>query len=224
MKKDLGITGKGGNIPMDSVHAITVPGAAAGWVDTVVSFGSGKLSMQQILSPAIEHAEKGFPVSQISSYYWKRNEALIKRASQNGSEMLKRDAASSYDCRAPEPGEIMKNPTMANTFKLLAKHGKEGFYEGPVAEAIVEIVSNHGGHMTHDDLKDHAAKGSENTKAIHLNYRGQGVNANQGGVNVWEHPPNGQGIVALVALGILEQLERTGKIKKWKPEDHNSVE
>ena len=64
-----GITGKDGSIPMDSVHAITVPGAAAGWIDTVAKFGSGKLSVEQILAPAIELAEEGFPVSEFSAYY-----------------------------------------------------------------------------------------------------------------------------------------------------------
>jgi gamma-glutamyltranspeptidase/glutathione hydrolase len=224
VKKDLGISGQGGSIPMNSVHAVTVPGAAAGWVDTVERFGSGQLSMEQILTPAVEYAQNGFPVSEFSAYYWNLSEALIKKASPNGAEMLKKDASVKDGCRAPGPGEIMKNPTMANTFRLLGKHGKSGFYEGSVAEALVQVVSDLGGHLTLEDLKAHAEKGSEEPDAICLNYKGQGVNAQRGGVNVWEHPPNGQGIVALIALGILEQLEEAGKIKKWRPEDHNSVE
>jgi len=118
----------------------------------------------------------------------------------------------------------MKNPTMANTFRLLAKNGKKGFYQGSVAEALVKVTSDLGGHITLDDLKNHAEKGSEEVEAISLNFKGQGVNAEHGGVNVWEHPPNGQGIIALIALGILEVLEKDGKIKKWSLEDHNSIE
>ena len=118
----------------------------------------------------------------------------------------------------------MKNPTMANTFRLLAKHGKKGFYEGFVAEALVKVTSDLGGHLTLDDLKNHAEKGSEEVEAITLNFKGQGVNAENGGVNVWEHPPNGQGIVALIALGILEELEKAGKVKRWSEKEHNSIE
>jgi gamma-glutamyltranspeptidase/glutathione hydrolase len=224
LKKDLGISGREGSIPVGSVHAVTVPGAAAGWVDAAEKFGSGNLSLEQILTPAIEYAEKGFPVSEFSAYLWKQGEILIKSASPNGAEMLKKDSSTQDGCRAPGPGEIMKNPTLANTFRLLAKHGKKGFYEGSVAEALVKVVSDLGGHMTLDDLKNHARIGSEEPDAICLNYKGQGVNVERGGVNVWEHPPNGQGIVALIALGILEQLEKAGKIKKWSAKDHNSIE
>lgn len=224
LKKEIGVIGRGGEIPWVSAHAVTVPGAAAGWVDTVEKFGSGALSLEQILTPAIEYAEKGFPVSEFSAYNWERSEQLIKDASPNGAEMLKKDPNAKNGCRAPGPGEIMKNPTLANTFRLLAKHGKKGFYEGPVAEALVKVLSDAGGHMALDDLRSHAEKGSEEPEAIKLNYKGQGVNAARGGVNVWEHPPNGQGIVALIALGILEELEKTGKIKKWTVSDHNSIE
>jgi gamma-glutamyltranspeptidase/glutathione hydrolase len=224
LTEDLKGNGNASTIPLCSVHAVTVPGAAAGWVDTIQKFGSGKLSLQQVLSPAIEYAERGFPVSEISAYHWRNSEALIKHASPNGAEILRWDAASKDHLRAPRPGEVMRNPTLANTFKLLAEHGKRGFYEGPVAQAIVKVISNLGGHVNLDDLKDHAIRGNEELEAIHLNYKGQSVNATRGGINVWEHPPNGQGIVALIALGILEQLEITGKIKKWQLQDHNSVE
>lgn len=69
LRRDLGLSGQGGMIPMDSVHAVTVPGAAAGWVDSVEKFGSGKVTMESILAPAIELAEEGYPVSELSSYY-----------------------------------------------------------------------------------------------------------------------------------------------------------
>lgn len=224
LRKDLGLKGEGGFIPMSSVHAVTVPGAAAGWVDTVEKFGSGKLSMKQILTPAIELGEQGFPVSELASYYWQRSEELIREASPNFAEMLKKDPTARSGCRAPKPGEIMKNPTLANTFRLLAQHGKKGFYEGSVGEALVQVVNDLGGHLTLADLQNHLSKGSEVPDAISLTYTGQGVNKDQGGVTLWEHPPNGQGIVALMALGLLQEFEKAGKLDPWNPSQHNSAE
>ncbi|KAK4969298.1 hypothetical protein LTR66_011695, partial [Elasticomyces elasticus] len=233
LRKELGVPeGKPGQIPMTSVHAATVPGAAAGWVDVVQKFGSGKLSMEQILAPAAELGEEGFPVSELMSYYWGLSEQPIRDASPNFREMLKADPDAQDGCRAPKPGEIMKNPTLANTFRLVGKHGKAGFYSGSVAEALVKVVSDLGGHLTLDDLKKHAEMGSEEVDPISLKFKGQGIGKNQGqhmhdkseeGVEVWEHPPNGQGIVALIALGILEDLEKNGKIPTFKPEDHNTA-
>lgn len=118
----------------------------------------------------------------------------------------------------------MKNPTLANTFKLLAKSGKKGFYEGSIAEALVKVTSDLGARLTMEDLKNHGDTGSEEVDAITLHYQGQDVNKDHKGINLWEHPPNGQGIVALMALGILEQIEKAGKIGKWSKSDHNSVE
>lgn len=135
--------------------------------------------------------------------------------------MLKKDPKAENGCRAPKAGEIMKNTTLSNTFRLLAKHGKKGFYEGEVAESLVKVVQDLGGHLTLDDLKHHAETGSEDVDAISLKFDGQGI---EDPVEVWEHPPNGQGIVALMALGILQELEKTGKIRKWSENDHNTAE
>ncbi|MCJ1307708.1 hypothetical protein MMC25_001356 [Agyrium rufum] len=231
MKKDLGIPErKIGKIPMTSVQAVTVPGAAAGWIDTVEKFGSGKLSMEQILMPAIELGENGFPVSELSSFFWRRSEKMIRNASPNFGEMLKSDPHAKDGKRAPLPGELMYNPTLANTFRLLAKNGKKGFYEGIVAEALIEVVQDLGGHLTLEDLKNHADLGTQETEAISIKFTGQNVTNIRGlekedsGVEVWEHPPNGQGIVALMALGILEELEKTGKIRRFKQDEHNCAE
>ena len=238
MRKDLGLPpGQEGNIPMSSVHAVTTPGAAAGWVDTIAKFGSGKLSMEDILQPAIELGEEGFPVSELSSRFWRASEPLIRKASPNFGEMLKSDDKAPDGKRAPQTGELFFNPTLANTFRLLAKHGKEGFYSGFVAEALVKVVQDLGGHLELGDLEHHAKVGSESTKPISLRFNGQnkepvtsnGVDgqtnqsSSHGGVDVWEHPPNGQGMVALMALGILEELEKTGKIPTFSTEDHNSA-
>ncbi|KAH7384491.1 nucleophile aminohydrolase [Pyrenochaeta sp. MPI-SDFR-AT-0127] len=225
VRKDLNIAeGQDGQIPMDHVHTATVPGAAAGWVDCVERFGSGKVTLEDVLGPAIELAEKGFPVSELSATFWAASEAALRKSSPNGHEMLKKDSTAKDGCRAPKAGEVMKNPTIANTFKLLAKQGKKGFYEGEVAEQLVKVVSDLGGYITLDDLKHHAETGSESVDPISLKYTGQGVGGNtNGGIELWEHPPNGQGIVALMALGIIQELEKQGKISKWDVKDHNST-
>ena len=147
--------------------------------------------------------------------------------------MLKKDPKAADGCRAPAPGEIMQNPTLANTYRLVAKHGKAGFYSGTVAEELVKVVQAQGGALTLEDLKNHMDLGTEETEAISIEFGGQGVKHSHGrqmhdksseGVELWEHPPNGQGIVALMALGMLEILEEQGKVKKFEPEDHNSAE
>ena len=163
---------------------------------------------------------------------------MIRDASPNFGEMLKSDDKAPNSKRAPLAGEIFKNPTLANTFRSLAKHGKKGFYEGPVAEALIEVVQSLGGLLTMEDLKYHMELGSEEVDAISLKFNGQIVATVQGnaedgeqgqgdeesGVEVWEHPPNGQGVVALMALGILEELERTGKVRRFGEKEHNCTE
>jgi gamma-glutamyltranspeptidase/glutathione hydrolase len=153
--------------------------------------------------------------------------------------MLKEDPQAPDGVRAPRAGEIFKNTNLANTFRSLAKEGKKGFYTGRIAEAYVKVCKDLGGHIELEDLKNHLELGSEPVEPISLKFSGQNVGKNQSqcvnsvdgqstnpedhGVEVWEHPPNGQGIVALMALGILEELERTGKIPAFTPEQHNSA-
>ncbi|KAF4984718.1 hypothetical protein FZEAL_159 [Fusarium zealandicum] len=226
IRKDLKVPdGSVGEIPMMSVHAATVPGAAAGWVDTVERFGSGKLSLSQILDPAVKLAENGFPVSEIASQAWQVSEKSLRDASPNFAEMLKKDTAAKDSVRAPRPGEILKNPTLAKTFRTLATEGKEGFYTGRIAEELVKVVQDLGGRLELDDLKHHLETGTETTQPISVKFRGQGLASKDadGGVELWEHPPNGQGIVAIMALGIIEQLEKQGKIPAFSPEDFNST-
>ncbi|RMZ82275.1 hypothetical protein DV738_g1859, partial [Chaetothyriales sp. CBS 135597] len=215
-----------------SALAVTVPGAAAGWVDTVEKFGSGKLSLEQILTPAIKLAEDGFPVSEFSAGFWQDGEELLKNASPNFREMLRRDKDSESFARAPRAGEIMRNPTLAQTFRTLASEGKKGFYTGRIAQAIVDVLKLRGGHMELSDLEYHIEQGTEETTPISLKFRGQNVSdpAHPSSsrtplrhVELWEHPPNGQGIVALIALGIFEELERTRQIISFRSEDHNSI-
>ncbi|KAI0972262.1 gamma-glutamyltranspeptidase [Xylaria arbuscula] len=239
IRASLGIPeGKPGSIPMDSVHAVSVPGAPAGWCDAVARFGSGKITLEQILAPAIELGEKGFPVSEGVAYWWNRSEPQIRRASPNGAEMLKDDPSALGGVRAPRAGEIMKNPALAATFRALATEGKAGFYTGRIATELIKAVQDLGGHLELEDLAHHLEVGSEPVEAISVKFRGQNVAqklrdriAEPGkqatnpdlGLEVWEHPPNGQGIVALMALGILEALEREGRIPTFTAADFNTA-
>lgn len=169
---------------------------------------------------------------------WQHGEQSLRDASPNFAELLKKDTTAKGGSRAPRSGEIFKNPTLAKTFRKLAKDGKKGFYEGPVAESIVKVVRLLGGYLSLDDLKTHGDIGSEEVQPISIKFKGQGVGHLQsqfldeeqkqadqdGGVEVWECPPNGQGIVALMALGILEELEKSKKLKRLTKDDHNNVE
>lgn len=126
----------------------------------------------------------------------------------------------------------MKNPTLAQTFRTLAKEGKRGFYAGRVAEELIRVTSDLGGRLTLDDLQHHMDVGTETTEPISIKFKGQDIAKTHGkhmhdlsseGVELWEHPPNGQGLIALMALGIIEQLEKSGQIPKFGLKDHNSA-
>ncbi|SNX85435.1 related to lincomycin-condensing protein lmbA [Melanopsichium pennsylvanicum] len=211
---------QGVEIPMDSLHAVTVPGAPAAWVDTVEKLGSGKLTLHEILAPAIRLAEQGYPVHESTAFLWGRSEALIKRMSQNSAEML-------YEGRAPRTGEIMRMPTLARTFRELATKGKEGFYTGRVAQAIVDLVQSQGGVLEMEDLKDHLDRGTEEVTPIQYTYNHPakaGDLKGKEGVTMYECPPNGQGLTTLVALGILDELQNQGLVGDLAKMVHNSVE
>ncbi|RCI12335.1 hypothetical protein L249_1109 [Ophiocordyceps polyrhachis-furcata BCC 54312] len=223
IRRDLGIPdGVGGGIPATSAHAVTVPGAAAGWIDTVERLGSGKLSLASIMGPAIELAERGFPVTEAEGMFWASAESRLRQASPNYAEMLKDDPSAEGGVRAPRPGEVMRNPNLAQTFRALVTEGKKGFYTGRVADEIVKVVRNKGGRLSLDDLRRHLDMGSESVEPISLRFTGQGLGA-ENGIEIWEHPPNGQGVVALIALGIIQQLERQGKIPIFGPDDFNTT-
>lgn len=195
---------RGNTIPMTDVNAITVPGAAAGWLTTLEKFGSHKLSVAEILAPAIQLAEEGFPVSELSAEAWQSWENIIKLASPNGNEMLRHS-------RAPKEGEIFRNPTLAETFRTLAKEGKKGFYEGRIAQALVDVIQHLGGEMTLEDLKSHD---TDEVEPISVHYQG---------LDIWECPPNGQGIVALMTLAIIDELQQSKKIPPLHELGHNSA-
>lgn len=167
-------------------HTVTVPGACAGWFDFIKKHGS--LSMAEILSPAIRLAEEGFPVAPITAYSWQRGAERQLKSAPNGIELT-------INGRGPNAGEIFRNPGLARTFQKIAEGGKSAYYQGEIAEAIVKVINEAGGCMTAEDLASHVSTWEE---PISVDYRGY---------RVYECPPNGQGITALIALNILEGFD-----------------
>eukprot|EP00462_Mataza_sp_D1_P021058 CAMPEP_0175128906 /NCGR_PEP_ID=MMETSP0087-20121206/5183_1 /TAXON_ID=136419 /ORGANISM="Unknown Unknown, Strain D1" /LENGTH=550 /DNA_ID=CAMNT_0016411009 /DNA_START=71 /DNA_END=1723 /DNA_ORIENTATION=- len=180
---------KDNRIPLHSIHTVTVPGAAAGWCDAMDKWGT--MTMAQVLAPAVALAEDGFPVHTVAAHWWGEPGAmsLLTDSKNPGGAAFLIDGK-----RAPKAGELMRNPDLAQTFRKLAAHGKAGFYEGEVASAIVSTARKLGSKLTEDDLKSHTSTFPE---PISVNYHG---------VDVWEIPPNGQGLTALLALNILQAI------------------
>ncbi|KAG2221770.1 hypothetical protein INT45_003410 [Circinella minor] len=202
LRQKAGITGL--TIPIENIHGAIVPGAAAAWVDTVELFGSGKIDLATLFQPAIDLAENGFPVSPIVAKGWKGLEPRLKKTGNGKSTML------IDGIRSPEEGEMMYLPDLAKTFKTVAEHGKNGFYKGPIADAIVNSIQSRGGLLTHEDLASHK---SEIIEPISIDYHDY---------TLWEMPPNSQGITALIALGIIRALEEEHGLDFSKIEHHSA--
>jgi gamma-glutamyltranspeptidase/glutathione hydrolase len=167
-------------------HNITVPGTCAGWCDFLARHGT--LSLCDVLTPAIQLAEEGFPVSPLAARGWHAGAEGKLKTALNGQEMT-------LGGRAPRAGEIFRNPGLARSFRVIAEGGKDAYYRGEMARAIVDAVQKSGGVMTEQDLAEHTSTWDE---PISTTYRG---------VRVWECPPNGQGLTALLALNILEGFD-----------------
>ncbi|KAL7434882.1 hypothetical protein ACHAXM_004314 [Skeletonema potamos] len=181
------------------IHAITVPGAAQGWEDSIKAFGSGRLTLLQILEPAIKLAEEGFPVSTLTALRWKQQMDCITKW-YTPDEIDGGEVEMSIDGKgtAPKPGQLFRNPHMANVLQSLGEYGaQEGFYKGFPGQSIVETIRRHGGVMTMEDLIHNDSTFPE---PIKVSYRG---------IDVWECPPNGQGIAGLIALEGLKALEQS---------------
>jgi gamma-glutamyltranspeptidase/glutathione hydrolase len=144
--------------------------------------------MPEILAPAIRLADEGFPVAPITAHSWELGVERQLRSAINGHELT-------IDGRAPRPGEIFRNPNLARTLKLVAEGGRDEFYQGKIASAIIDVIRDAGGCMTLEDLASHTSTWE---KPISVDYRG---------LRVYECPPNGQGITALLALNILEGFD-----------------
>jgi len=165
---------------------ITIPGACAGWCDLIERYGT--MSLSDVFTPAIHLAETGFPVAPITSHFWQRGAERQLKTSLNGIEMT-------IDGRGPNPGELFRNPALARTLRTIAEGGKKAYYEGEIAQAIATTIQAAGGCLTQADL------------AAHVSTWDEPVSTTYGGLRLWECPPNGQGITALLALNLLEGFD-----------------
>jgi gamma-glutamyltranspeptidase/glutathione hydrolase len=176
-------------VPSYGPLPVTVPGCVDGWFELHKKFG--KLPMKSVLAPAIKYAREGFPVSELIAYYWQRSAPILEKWPGFKETFMPNG-------RAPQKGEIFKNPNLANTLEKLASGGRDAFYKGEIARTIDAFMkrlpaqAGAGGFLSYQDLADHQ---SEWVEPVSTNYRGY---------DVWELPPNGQGIAALQMLNILE--------------------
>ena len=176
-------------IPSLGPLPITVPGCVDGWFELHERFGA--LPMEQVLAPAIRYAEEGFPLTQLIAYYWERSVPLLSRFEGFREQFT-------VDGRAPREGEVFRNPGLARTLKRIAEGGRDVFYRGEIAREIADSVRRAGGFLAFEDLADHRSAWVE---PVSTSYRG---------VELWELPPNGQGITALQMLNVLEAYDLAG--------------
>ena len=170
-------------IPQRGALSVSVPGAVDGWFELHSRFG--KIGMDAILEPAIAYARDGFPVTELIAYSLQRSAPVLSRF-PNFTETYMPNG------RMPEKGEIFRNPYLANTYEILATQGRDGFYKGDIARTIESYIRENGGFLTYEDLASHH---SEWIDPVSTNYRGY---------DVWQLPPNGQGIAVLQILNIME--------------------
>lgn len=179
-------------MPVFGAVPVTVPGAPSAWAE--VSRRFGKLSLTETLEPAVRLAEEGYPLTPILGKYWEI--AYHKFKTLSGQSEEERKAFEAWfdtfapDGRPPKTGEVWRSPGQADTLRQIGETGGRAFYEGPLADRIAETVQAHGGFLSAEDL---VAYRPEWVEPVSANYRGY---------DVWEIPPNGQGMVALMAMNI----------------------
>lgn len=172
-------------IPSYGPLPVSVPGAVDGWFELHGKFGT--MEMEDILAPAISYAEEGFPLTELIAWYINLTVPRFMAAGYpNIEDNYMRDG------KVPQEGDIFKNPYLANTYRQIAEGGRDAFYKGEIAKTIGTFIEKQGGYLSYDDLASHK---SEWVEPVSVNYRGY---------DVWELPPNGQGIAALQMLTILE--------------------
>jgi gamma-glutamyltranspeptidase/glutathione hydrolase len=171
-------------MPATGIHAVTVPGAVAGWDALRSRFGTRPFT--ELFAPAIWYAEQGFPVTEIIAREWAGSRNKLAGQPEAKATFMIGD-------RTPRFGEVFRNPNLASSLRRIAERGRDGFYTGPIAEAILRVSRENGGTMTADDLREFEAEWQE---PIRTTYRGW---------TVYEMPPNGQGIAALMMLNIMER-------------------
>ena len=170
-------------IPSYGILPVSVPGCVDGWFEMHDMFGH--LPIKDILQPAIYYAREGFPVTEVIAYYMKKGTEILKNY-PNIKDVYMPEG------KAPSKGEIFRNPLLANTLEKIVKGGRNEFYRGTIARDIDAFMKTQGGFLTFDDMARHH---SEWVEPVSTTYRGY---------EIWELPPNGQGIAALQMLNILE--------------------
>ncbi len=177
-------------IPAHGTLPISVPGCVDGW--TALHGRFGVLPLDRVLAPAIRHAREGFPVTELISHYWKISARVL--ADQPGFlETFTRDG------KAPRKGEIWTNSDLARTLEKIGTDGRDGFYKGEVASQMASFIQEHGGYITTEDLESHRGEWID---PVSTSYRD---------IEVWQLPPNGQGIAVLELLNIMEGFP----VKEW---------
>ena len=173
-------------IPAYGALPVTVPGAVAGWSALHDKFG--KLPFENLFKNAIDYANNGFPVTELIAYYLERSSSIFKDYENFSSVWMPSGTT-------PKKGEIFKNPLLAKTYQAIGKTNGQSFYEGSTAAEIIKILNENGNPMSLSDLRNFSPEWVE---PVSTNYRGY---------DVWELPPNGQGIAALQILNILENYD-----------------
>jgi len=173
-------------IPPTGPLPVSVPGAVDGWFELHGKFG--KLPMKDLLAPAISYARNGFPVTEVIAEGWVRNARALAKYPGFAETYMPNG-------RAPAKGEVFRNPLLANTLSAIADGGRDAFYKGDIARRIEDYMRANGGYLTAADM---AAHRSEWVEPVSTNYRGY---------DVWELPPNTQGVAALQMLNILEAYD-----------------
>jgi len=183
--RDLGME----SIPYLGPLSVSVPGAVDGWYELHERYG--RLPMSELLAPAIAYADEGFPVTEFIADLWQEN--VESREKYPGVKSVFMPGG-----KAPQTGDVFRNPNLANTYRLIATGGRDAFYKGEIANKIDAYMAEQGGFLTAKDMAEHT---SEWVTPMSTNYRGY---------DVYELPPNGQGIVALQMLNILEGYDLRG--------------
>lgn len=173
-------------IPSFGVLPISVPGCVDGWFELHGRFG--RLPMSEVLEPAIRYAREGIPVSEVIADGWRSGETVFRDQPGFAETFL-------VAGRAPRKGDVFRNPGLADTLERIARQGRDEFYSGSTAVRISDFVRQHGGYLSLEDLQQHK---SEWVAPVSVNYRGY---------DVWELPPNGQGIAALQMLNVLRGFD-----------------
>jgi gamma-glutamyltranspeptidase/glutathione hydrolase len=191
------------SMPEDGIHSVTVPGAVEGWSQSHQRFG--RLPWKDLFAPAIYYAEHGYVVPEIIHDYWVEEEAKLQKTSESRRVFLPGG-------KAPEIGVKFSNPDLAKALQLIAKQGRDAFYKGEIAKAIVSTSASFGGTMQLDDLADFSAEWVE---PISIDYRGW---------KVYELPPNGQGMAALEMLNIMSTFQPDAGGPQGTVELHKKIE